>query len=191
MKLSILIPTLPSRYDYYKPLLEKLYAQIGDKLNREVEVLSDPRVHVTVGEKRNYLYGIAQGKYAGSLDDDDDISDTFINDLLEAAEQDPDVITFDGWMSTDGKKNADWEIKLGNPYIRNEARETTPGIHFYERFPNHLAFIRTELARKVKFEKVNRVEDYPWAKEIHDRKLLKTGVHIPKQLYHYKYRSKK
>lgn len=185
MKLSILIPTLPSRYDFYKGLQAKLFAQIGDRLNREVEVLSDVRAVITTGEKRNDLLKLAQGKYTVFVDDDDDIADSYINDILEAIEQEPDCVTFDGWMTTDGKLSSTvhWHIRLGEAYEERGGR--------YYRFPNILAPMKREIACSVKFRKVTLGEDYPWAKEIHDRGLLKTEVYIPKELYHYKFRSKK
>lgn len=198
MILSILIPTLPSRENYLSQVFASLLPHIGEYTvakdgnhtvytSKDVEILIDSRTGITTGEKRNELYRYAYGKYSISCDDDDWTSPDYIPEILEAAKQNPDCITFCGWMSTDGKKIADWELKLGNEYRRNTAREK--GFEFYERHPNHLAAIKSEIARMVPFPHKVMGEDYDWSCKI--QKYLKTEVHIPKQLYHYKFRSKK
>ena len=183
MILSILIPTLPER----KTLLERLIVSINP--TEQVEILTDSRPRgITTGEKRNDLLNRATGEYVCHVDDDDFVHNGYCREILSALESKPDCVTFEGWMTTNGIAKVDWIIKLGEKY---EARQDTDGITRYYRFPNHLAAIKTSISRKARFPHVTQGEDYPWAKELNDRGLIKTSVHIPKQLYHYDFHSNK
>jgi len=51
--------------------------------------------------------------------------------------------------------------------------------------------MKKKIATSVKFEPIWQGEDYKWSKEIRDRNLLKTEIHIYKQLYHYIYLTQK
>lgn len=193
MILSILIPTLPERWVGLLILTNKILEQSSSTLEakhegRNIEILTDSRSNTaTTGHKRNLLINIAKGDYIVFIDDDDDISDTYINDIYDAMLNMPDVITFNGWMTTDGKDPVDFEIRLNHPYI-NDPRD---GKDYYLRFPNHLCPMKRELVKDFKFPDVTMGEDYAWAKQIHDSDVLKTEFVIEKKLYHYKYSSVK
>lgn len=185
--LSICIPTLPEfkSNEHMKNLMAILSPQLTD----EVEIVQDARPrNVPTGTKRNAMFQNAKGIYVSSIDCDDWVSPDYVSSILEAAKEGPDVITFQGWMTENGKNRVDWTIKLGERY---EARKDHKGIVHYYRFPNHLVAMKRSIATRVKFPDVWQGEDYAWAKEIHDKGLCKTEVHIPKQLYHYVYRSNK
>ena len=178
MTLSILICTLQDR----KSLLTNLLEMIGE--HKDVEVLIDSRPRsVPTGTKRNDLISLASGKYFVFIDDDDYVTDTYVTHILKASEYHPDVITFEGWMTSDGKNRVNWIIELGEKY------EERGGIYY--RFPNHLCPMKKELVEHVKFPDIWQGEDYIWAKQINDEELLKSTVHIPEQLYHYNYMSQK
>lgn len=181
MKLSILICTLPERAHHLNHMMSLLSPQFQDG----VEIISDNRQRsVPTGQKRNELIKRAQGEWIVFVDDDDHIEPTYIADILKALESNPDVVTFKGWMTTNGKANVDWCIKLGEKY---EARTDPDGITRYYRFPNHLCPMRKSLVQDIKFQHIWQGEDYGWAKKINDFGLLKTEVHIEKRLYHYKF----
>lgn len=180
MILSILIPTLPERAH----LLQRCAEHIGT--HPEVEILIDNRPRgTTTGQKRNDLIDRAQGEYICFVDDDDFVQPGYINEIIYAIKANgfPDCVTFEGWMTTDGKHTADWVIKLGENY------EDRGGIYY--RFPNHLVPIKKRIAQKVKFPNKTQGEDYEWALQIKQRGLIKTSVHINKKLYHYAYITKK
>lgn len=163
-------------------------AIIGPQLNDQVEVITDDRGrHVPTGTKRNDLYNRAQGKYVVSVDVDDWISPDYVSEFLKATESDPDVITLEGWYTENGRNRVDWVIKLGEKY---EARHEN-GKYMFFRFPNHLAAIRKSIATQVRFPDVWQGEDYAFALALKERNLLKTSVHIQKQLYHYAYLTNK
>ena len=90
IKLSILILSIPSRFDIVRPLIDKLMDQIGDKEDVEILSLMDNK-SLHIYEKRNELMKIARGSHLTWLDDDDDISDNYVSKLTETIENNPDV----------------------------------------------------------------------------------------------------
>lgn len=181
MKLSILIPTLPERYQILKRLTTILDRTKND--NVEIRFHDAGRSVMSTGEKRNKLLESAEGDYFCFIDDDDVVPEYYISEMLNAISQNPDVITFIGYMTTDRQNRQDFTIKLGSEYV-------TRNNHHY-RFPNHLCAFKRELVGHVKFPHINVGEDYQWAKRIHDLKILKSEVHINKVMYHYDFNSKK
>jgi glycosyltransferase involved in cell wall biosynthesis len=180
MKLSILIPTLPKR----KHFLIRLRNILDKQLVEGVEVIVDDRAeHIPTGIKRNDLISRAQGEYITFIDDDDLISHEYVQLIMAAIKQSPDVITFCGWISTDGGKPIDWVIKLGSDYVPRDGK--------YYRWPNHLSVMKKSIIKDIKFEPIWKQEDYRWSKIIHDRKILKSEVHINRQLYFYEERTRK
>lgn len=182
MILSILIPTLPERAH----LLQRVYSLLGEYDPNEVEILTDPtpRGELTTGQKRNILISRANGEYVSQIDDDDFPQNGYISELLKAIKSGyPDCVTFNGYYTENSGPRINFTIKLGENY---EARHG----HVY-RWPNHLTAIRKSIAQSVKFPNQTIGEDFIWSKEIADRRLIKTSVHIDKDLYYYDYRSNK
>lgn len=180
MKLSILIPTLPERDRF----LSRLRSILDKQLTPDIEVLTDDRIRTTpTGTKRNDLISRSKGEYIAFIDDDDLISHDYIKNIMLAIARNPDVVTFCGKITTNGVNPVDWVIKLGSDYITKDGK--------YYRWPNHLSVMRRELIKDVKFENIWIGEDYKWSKIIHDRKILKSEVHIAKQLYFYEERTRK
>lgn len=178
--LSILIPSLESRRGSLRTLLSLIGTREG------VEVLThidDGRI--STGNKRNQLVEKAQGKYVVHIDDDDYITPKYIPEILKAAEQDPDVICFKGWMTVDGANRKDFHFSINYPYAQVEHK----GKQIYLRYPNHLCPIRRTIAKTVLFPNRTIGEDYEWATKLHEQKLLKTQVLIDEFIYHYRYNS--
>lgn len=181
--LSILIPTMTKR----RGLLMSLLQSLGT--HPEVEILTDcDDGQVTTGNKRNRLIKAAKGEYVVAIDDDDEVTADYIAKILEAARQyAPDVITFNGWMTTDNTNRVDFRIGLNYPYTAVNDGNTI----VYLRYPNHLCPIKRSIALQVPFPNKSFGEDYEWATKLRDMGLLKTEVHINDNLYHYKYKSVK
>lgn len=179
-KLSILIPTLPDR----KHFLQRLRNVLDKQLTPEVEVLTDDRpCTVPTGAKRNDLIARAQGEYITFIDDDDLIAHEYVQLILSALKNNPDVVTYCGRITTNGSNPVDWIIKLGSDYCTKDGK--------YLRWPNHLSVMKKSIIKDIKFESIWKQEDYKWSKIIHDRKILKSEVHIPRQLYFYEERTRK
>lgn len=181
MKLSILIPSVREDAVLLARLLDVLKRQINN--NPDIEVLIDEREPpVTTGEKRNALVARATGLYTVFIDADDLPLNDYIHDTLQAIEQGPDCITFTGFMTTHGANRESFVLRLGEKY------ESRGGVYY--RWPNHIVPIKREIAMQVKFPDTTQGEDYAWSKRLNDLKLIKTEIHINKDLYWYDCRPK-
>ena len=119
----------------------------------------------------------SEGEYFVFIDSDDVVPAYYVDELMKAIEQGPDVVTFIGYMTTDGVRRENFTIKLGSDYVSR-------GGHHY-RWPNHLACMRRDKVEHVKFPDIWEREDYLWSRQIHEQRLLQTEVHITKDLYWY------
>ena len=91
--LSILIPAIPERLHLLNPLVEKLTKQIGDK-PVELLVVVDNKKR-PLGEKRNLMMDSCKGKFLTHLDDDDDVTDDYLDSILTCLSTDDiDVLSF-------------------------------------------------------------------------------------------------
>lgn len=177
MKFLILICTLPERADKLKRLTTTLDKQIAN-FNGEVSYkCHDAGRSLTTGRKRNMLIEQSESDYFSFVDDDDNVSDHYVNSIMNAIYTGPDVVTFCGHMTTNGTNRREFTIKLGSKYEERDG-------HYY-RFPNHLCAFKREKVNMVKFPEQWVQEDFIWAKQINDQRLLKTEVHIESDLYWY------
>lgn len=177
MKFLILICTLPERVNKLKRLTTELDRQ-KEKFRGLVNYkINDAGRSTPTGTKRNILIEQNHCEYFSFIDDDDMVSKDYIEQIITAIEKNPDVITFNGWMTTNGSNRENFTIKLGSRYEQKNG-------HYY-RFPNHLCVFKREKVKHIKFPDVWLQEDYQWAKAVHDRKLLQTEVHIDADLYWY------
>jgi glycosyltransferase involved in cell wall biosynthesis len=129
------------------------------------------------GTKRNLLLAQSSSDYFVFIDDDDVIPSHYVASILKAMESEPDVITFKGYMTTNGANRENFTIRLGSKYYSDK------GHHY--RWPNHITVMKREKVRYVKFPDIWQQEDYQWSKKIHDLGLLKTEVHINDDMYWY------
>jgi len=174
MKLSILIPSIPSRFDRMIKIYEKLELQIK---GREVEILVfiDNKQR-SIGLKRDALVQMSKGDYIAFVDDDDDVSDDYIDEMLIGCEADKDVICFWQMSYIDGKKGLiDFDLSNGN--LEFQAGQTTP------RKPYHVCGWRGDLARKYRFEDLMYDEDRRWCIQLWA--VAKTQYKIGKTLHTY------
>lgn len=185
MKLSILIPTLQEQRSitFLKRLTNILNPQIS-RYPGEVEIrIHDAGRSMPTGQKRNELIHNSDGEYFSMIDCDDIVPMYYVNELMKAIESGPDVITFVGYMTTDGGNRKDFTIKLGEKYEERDGR--------YYRYCNHLCCFKRSVVGHIKYRPIWVQEDYFYATEIRDKKLLKTEVHIDKPMYHYDFQSRK
>lgn len=184
MKLSILIPTLnePESINFLHRLKNILNPQIERYQGQVQLVINDAGRHMSTGTKRNELIRNSEGEYFSQIDTDDLVPAYYVDELMKAIESSPDVISFKGFMTTNGANRREFTIKLGEKY------EERNGEYF--RYPNHLCCFKRSIVEHIKFQDLWVQEDYLWATEIMKRKLLKSEVHIDKVLYHYDFRVK-
>jgi len=180
MRLSILICTLPER----KLMLTSLLVKLNRQIKEEVDIHLAHEPHLTIGEKRNLLLENATGEYVCFIDDDDMVSDNYIDLLMEGINKGVDCCSLRGAYSVDGKLDGYFEHSL-----KYNQWQTVPGLEVfirYERFPNHLNCIKSSIAKQFKFPEKNFGEDHDWSKQIHESGLIKTEHYIPEVIYYYK-----
>lgn len=179
--LSVLILSIPSRIQKHLiPLYNKLLKQSENFSQVEILCLIDNKT-MTVGEKRQSLLNLARGKYIGFMDDDDDVSDDYIESLVAAAIQNPDsdVITFDQHCIVNGM-----EFTV-NFSTKNSNQKYIPGMKHVLRPPFHICFWKREIAKQSTFEQSSYGEDYAWCLNMYP--FIKTEFHIDRQLHLYRY----
>lgn len=178
--LAILICHLPERAHLLRRLTHALDRQIRNCPGVFYRI-NDQGRSLPTGSKRNQMIEQSASDYFCFADDDDMISDDYVKEMSNAIQSNPDVVTFDGYYTEHGSNKRTFTIKLGERYYDDPKDKE----FYYHRFPNHLCAFRRSVVNSVKFKPIWQREDYEWAEEIRRRGLLKTSVHIPKQLYHY------
>jgi glycosyltransferase involved in cell wall biosynthesis len=180
-RLSILIPTLPSRAAFLRRLRGVLDRQCA---GQPVEVILDERLpaEATIGAKRNALLKCATGDYVAMVDDDDLVSPRYVQLVLAALRNNPDCAELWGIITEDGKNPK----KFHHSIVHQEWCERN-GV--YLRYCNHLNAIRRDLALKAGFPDNSYGEDKTFSDRV--KPLLKTMGAISQVTYRYEYRSKK
>jgi hypothetical protein len=190
--LSILIPTVYGREKSFNELLTNIRFQIQELYQSgKIQSLDDVEVkmeiddkRITIGEKRESLYKIANGKYALQIDDDDNISNNAIGLIINAIIAHPTIpcITYREQCIING------EFKTSNHSIKyNKWQDNVDGFD-YVRCPFYKDVIRTDIAKQVPFPYIRWNEDEQWSMAI--KPLLTEEVHIDEEIYYYSYAPK-
>lgn len=187
IKLSILVPSIPSRIKgHLLPLLDKLRDQTEGRSDVEVLTFCDNKKR-SVGLKRDGLVKLARGAFCAFVDDDDDISPDYVSELCEAIARNPDadVITFKqvSRINDDNPYIVDFSLAHENEPARRDASGCWVDI---KRRPYHICAWRTELARHYDFPDASYGEDWHWAKRVALDCLRE--VKIDRVLHYYFYR---
>ena len=177
MKLSILICTLPDR----KLMLTSLLVKLNRQIKGEVDIHIAHEPHLTIGEKRNLLLENSTGEYVCFIDDDDDVSDNYIDLLMEGINKGVDCSSLKGDYIVDGHFDSIFEHS-----VKYKEWKTTDNVIKYERYPNHLNCIKSSIAKQFKFPEKNFGEDHDWSRQIHESGLIKTEHYIDQVIYYYK-----
>lgn len=180
--LSILIPTVVGREDEFNSLYIKLMCYYQGE-NVEIGYIKDNK-EITIGEKREQLYRMANGLFSIQVDDDDELAPNAIELILEAIKINPevDVITFEEYVNIDGKE---YKSNHSNEYADwkgDGSKLLEDGFHFH-RTAFFKSVVRTELAKSIPVPKLRWAEDHQWAQALKPH--LKTEIHINQQLYKY------
>lgn len=175
IKLSILICSTNTRADNF---LQSIYKQVNPQLTDKVEVLTiiDNKTQ-TIWEKRNWLISMAKWQYVVFVDDDDRISDDYVEQLLLGIENDTDVVCFDAEISINWGK--------GMPVLYSMYNNNANWHNIYYRKPNHLMCWKTDIAKKVQYEDISYWEDTNRANAMLEN--INSEYIIKKTLYYYDY----
>lgn len=194
--LSVLIPSVPSRLGMLSCLMDELQHQIGS-LPVEVLAFTDNKKR-TIGEKRDALVQMANGKYFAFCDDDDWPMPEYVEEIVTAIRLNEketelcrgvvypnnmvDVIVFNQQVSLNGKE---FTVRFGLEYENEQANLDENGSYpsVVHRAPFHVCAWRSDLAKKYRFEKSQYGEDWAWSKQLIAE--AKTQHRIEKTLHRY------
>ena len=174
--MSILVCSLVERNNtFLSDLIGSIQKQIIGK-PVELLILSD-NAKRPVGTKRNDLLNISKGRYVCFIDDDDRISETYVDDVLqEIIDWSPDVVVFDAEITFNGTNPK--LVKYGREYDYCEKSDA------YYRHPNHLMVHKKENITEF-FKDIKTGEDDEWALRMLPK--IVTQSRINKVLYYYDY----
>lgn len=152
---SVLVPTIIGREESLRNLLESVrekVSRIAPDLRVEYCIELDNR-EASVGSKREKLLQNAKGKYMSFIDDDDNITDAYIEDVAAMIRGNYHVMRLRGNIS---------------PYtfthsIENRLTENMARGDVFIRPPNHLNPMMTDVAKLVRFGNAVRGEDLDWS----------------------------
>jgi hypothetical protein len=134
----------------------------------------------SIGVKRQKLLETAKGKYMSFIDDDDDITDAYIEDLWACIQGGFHTMRLRGQMSEYPFVHS-IEITLDSPM----ATLDTPPV--FQRPPNHLNPMLTEIAKCASFKDAFRGEDLDWALSIFKTGFLRKEYRGDPSRTHYIY----
>lgn len=179
-RLSILIPTVPSRRYMCMILFNKIRKSLPFD-DVEILVFLDNKVK-SIGEKRDNLLQLSTGKYFMFLDDDDDFEN--LEDVYNATSENVDVITFKSLC-----KNTDGTEYVVTHKLGNEIEHNCDEYGRYldcKRPPFHNCAWSNKF-KKFHFPFVSYAEDWGWLKQFVSD--AKTEYHIDKIVYKYNFDS--
>lgn len=185
--LSILIPTIEGREDFYNRLQTELVRQVAKyNLIGKIQILKskDKKAEHSIGWKRNLLLQNCDGEYFMFIDDDDMICEDALPLIINLLNNKPDVITLDGTLTTDGK----YPKKFIHSLAYDDWFEKA-GVYY--RPPNHLNPMKTSIGKQFQFPDISQGEDKDWSMQIQKSGLLKNEFSIGKTYYFYDYRTNK
>lgn len=176
---SVLIPTIPGREDSLQALLASIrekVARIAPGLRVEYSVNFDRR-EKSIGRKREELLQGAQGKYMSFIDDDDAITDAYIEDLRDTLAGEYPVMRLRGQIQqytfTHSTENPlTGMMAVGEVFLRP---------------PNHLNPMLTDVAKLVHFGDAVRGEDLDWTIRLAQRGFLDREFRSDPSRIHYLY----
>lgn len=179
IKLSILVPTVPSRIDTFFPrIIKELNKQVGERKDIEILGLFDNKRKST-GAKRQDLLNLARGEYLTFVDDDDRVTDDYVSSIMQKLEDHPgvDCVVY----NTICRVNAG-PPKLCKYGVEFEYGDILGGTEWRGK-PAHTMVWCSEIAKKHNFFDMVHGEDISWVKRA--CKDIVTQERIDRVLYHY------
>lgn len=200
MMLSMLIPTVEGREQLLENLIYRLLGNKnvvvkdetintiniyihGNYVSYPVEILIErDNKEKSIGAKRQSLLTRSKGEYVVFIDDDDDVSNDYISQIVEAASKAPDSIGF----------KIECMINHKGPYLASASNvwqdwEENKGGFKYVRTPYQKTPIKREIALQIGYNDMRYGEDYDYSKRLKQSGLVKSEIFIDKILYYYTY----
>lgn len=180
LRLSVLLATVQTRAELFAKLHAHLSAQ-AEGCSVELVVACDNK-EISIGKKRQQLLERATGDYVCFVDDDDWVSDDYIDRILAATATNPDCVGFLITCTTNGRN----PVKAITSMRYKEWAENRDGFA-HVRSVYHKSPVRRDLALRVGFPDLRYGEDRIYSTGV--MKLVKTEEFVPHVLYHYRFRS--
>jgi len=180
---SVLIPTISGREVSLHRLLQSIQekvARICPDLRVEFCIDFDNR-ESSIGTKRQNLLQGATGKYMSFIDDDDEITDAYIEDLWECFKGQFHTMRLRGQMNQYTFTHTT-AVRLETDMMAT--RDETP---VFQRPPNHLNPMLSEAAKLVSFKNATRGEDLDWSIRLYKFGALNTEYRSDPSRIHYIY----
>ena len=176
-QLSILIPSIPSRFQKSIELYHRIENMVGG-MDIEILMFTDNKKR-TIGEKRDALKNISKGKYFMFIDDDDDLVE--LSDLYQATFSEVDVISF--ISECKNHDDSTYKVIFGLGYeVEHNSKD---GLYMdCKRPPFHVCAWNAKF-RNYSYPAVNYAEDWGWLKQV--LPLATSEIHIPKVLHKYNF----
>jgi glycosyltransferase involved in cell wall biosynthesis len=138
---------------------------------------------MSIGEKRNRLNEMAQGKYVVQWDDDDWIHSNAINMIMKAIKEDKDCISFKVWA--DIQKEERWKVVYSIKYDNyNVKKNIEEKVLFLP--PDQKCPMKKKILNNVKFLDIRYNEDKYFIRSV--SKFIKNEHHIDDFIYESAYR---
>lgn len=165
IKLSILIPSIPSRLEMMAATCKRIVELIGDRNDIEVLVLTDNKMR-SIGMKRDALVQAAIGEYLCFVDDDDEVYDNYITEIINAIEvsNGADVIAIQQHATINGGNK--FIIDFSVNYENEEALCKGGVWQDTKRKPFHVCPFKRSVAQKHHFPDANYGEDWHWCERV-------------------------
>ncbi len=182
LKLTILVPTVPSRLHYFYPrIMGQLIQQTKHRTDVELIAFFDNKKRST-GRKRQAMLELVQGEYVVFIDDDDRISDDYVEEILTALYNNPncDCVVFDSICQVNG--GIPYVCKYGIEFEYGFIDSNQPQLGWRGK-PAHTMVYKSNIAKKHPFIDVQNGEDSDWVKRA--CKDIKYQVRIDMVLYFY------
>jgi len=180
--LSILICSHPHRAPLLSRTLWQLKQQLVDSVEIVVELNTDPNKR---GIGRNGLIDKAKGKYCVFVDDDDVVSEDYLERILTVLKSEPDICSIIGLVTS----LVDHQQKgfiLSTHYKEIFSLPSDNHVNdTYHRYSSHLCPIRTEIARQVRFPEDMYREDNGYSNNLKKYPGDLKEVFIDSVIYYY------
>jgi hypothetical protein len=179
---SVLIPTIPPREQTLRRLTDSIHEKVrrlAPDLTYEICLYLD-NYNVSVGMKRQHLLQNAKGKYSSFIDDDDEITDAYIEDLWAMIQNGQDTMRLRGQMS-------EYPFVHSTEITMSSYAATQDEPPLFQRPPNHLNPMLSDVAKIVPFKNAVRGEDLDWTLALYRTGSLKTEYRSDPSRVHYIY----
>jgi glycosyltransferase involved in cell wall biosynthesis len=160
--------------------MKQILKQTEKYCNIEILSLFDNKKR-NIGEKRQNMLDLAQGEYLVFIDDDDRLSDDYIDSIMKALNDNPntDCVVFDCICcvnNSDVKKLCKYGIEFEIAGDINNGTE-------WRGKPAHTMIYKSNIAKKHSYNSLTYGEDVDWVKRACVD--IKEQTRIDKVLYYY------